>query len=214
MTARRWGATRCTGPNLPADDLEALVTDALLACYTDSQLFGQAVAAHLGEHVRLHQPRAEELTAVQAAATAKQRVRDRYQDDYETGKIAAERYEARARELDTELAALRRRATALQAALEQPALAAVPTDAELSALHAQLDAGIRHGRVDLRKALFRALIDGIDIHDVDDIRPTFRLYDPAAVNADALTAVGEAAGQTPCMANDGGGFASHRVGWS
>ena len=57
----------------------------------------------------------------------------------------------------------------------------LPTPDQLAAMRTHLDHGARHGDLHDRKALFKALLGGLTVHDRDDIRPTFRLYDPAAV---------------------------------
>jgi site-specific DNA recombinase len=179
-TSRRHGPARCTGPSLSADDLEALVTDALLDVYTNTDLFAQAIDAHLSAHADTVADLTEELTAARAAIASKERVRRRYQDDYEAGHLTAARYEDRARQLDDELAALHARVADLEVAAQAPVVPRMPTASELQEMHAHLATGIRSGDVAVRKALFTALVERIEVHDRDDIRPVFRLYDPAA----------------------------------
>lgn len=179
-TARRYGAARCDGPSIPAGELEELVTADLLAAYADSALFDEAIAVALADHAQRHEPVAEELAAVTAALTQKERVRQRYQDDYEAGKLAAERYEARAGQLDTELAGLRARTVELQLELERPDVPGTPTGEQLQVLRDQLADRFRTGDIALRKTLYTALIARLEVHDVDDIRATYRLYDPAS----------------------------------
>lgn len=167
-------------PELFADDLEALVTDALLDVYTNTDLFAQAIDAHLSAHADTVADLTEELTAARAAIASKERVRRRYQDDYEAGHLTAARYEDRARQLDDELAALHARVADLEVAAQAPVVPRMPTASELQEMHAHLATGIRSGDVAVRKALFTALVERIEVHDRDDIRPVFRLYDPAA----------------------------------
>jgi hypothetical protein len=83
-----------------------LVTDALLASYADTAPFTQAIDAHLAAHADREQPLTEQLTASRTAVAAKARVRAKYQDDDENDRLSAERYDARAVELDDELASL------------------------------------------------------------------------------------------------------------
>ena len=52
-TARRFGKAHCTAPSIPADELELLMTDALLDLYGDGNLFAEAVTAHMDQ--REHQ---------------------------------------------------------------------------------------------------------------------------------------------------------------
>ena len=136
----------------------------------------------------------------------------RYQNDYEAGLLAAERYDARAAELDDELAALRARATELETNIQAEPLPSTPTEEQLAALHVRLTEGVRSGDIAIRKALVAALIECIDVHDYDDIRPTFRLYD-----SDGANAVGAEAAVTPGPEDrlaTGALFASRRLGWS
>ena len=179
-TSRRHGPTRCTGPSLSADDLEALVTDALLDVYTNTDLFAQAIDAHLTAHADTVTDLPEELTAAPAARAAQERVGRRGQDDYEAGHLTAARYEDRARQLDDELAALHARVADLEVAAQAPVVPRMPTASELQEMHAHLATGIRSGDVAVRKALFTALVERIEVHDRDDIRPVFRLYDPCS----------------------------------
>lgn len=225
-TARRYGSTRCTGPSLPAVELEELVTEALLACYSDSALFEEAISAHLAGRASRQQPLTEQLHAVTKAIEGKERVLGRYQADYEAERLSAERYEARAAELDEELLALRATAADLELQLTGPDLPTVPTPEELNQLRAHLTTGIRHGDINVRKALFGALVESLVVHDRDDIRPTFRLYDPGATTvlaadspsstADRETAVESGAAGVGGVKTrtDGLRFASRPPRWS
>jgi hypothetical protein len=113
-----------------------------------------------------------------ATPSARGKVIERYRSDYEVGKLSAERYEGRAVELTDKLLALRSRAAELDPKMEQPVLPGVPDQASLNSLREQLTDQIRNGSVPIRKALFTALVERIEVHEPDDIRPTFRLYDP------------------------------------
>lgn len=183
-TARRYGPDRCPAPSLPAKELETLIVEALLACYADTDLFTQAITAHLTARADRQEPLTAELDAVTAAIASKNRVRARYQADYEAGDLSAARYEARAAELDTELARLRERASELRDTIAATPDPTIPTAADLATLHDRLAAGLASGPIAARRALAAALIETIDIHDTDDIRPVFRLYDPTTAPAD------------------------------
>jgi site-specific DNA recombinase len=212
--ARRHGATRCDGPNLPAKELEALLTDALLHSYADTALFSQAIAAHIAAHASRQEPLTEQLTAARAAVSAKKRVRDKYQDDYEADRLTAERYETRAAQLDEELAALYAHVANLELQTDVTELPPLPSEDELAVLRARLGVGVREGSVPVRKALFEALVESIEVHETDDIRPTFRLYDPSAVGMLDTDVADITAGHSADMASDGSLFASRRLGWS
>ncbi len=183
-TARRYGADRCPAPNLPAEELETLIVEALLACYADTDLFTQAITAHLAARADRQEPLTAELDAVTAAIASKERIRVRYQADYEAGELSAARYETRAADLDTELAALHERANQLRDTITATPDPTIPTPAELATLHDRLASGLTSGPVAVRRALAAALIETIDLHDPGDIRPVFRLYDPTTAPAD------------------------------
>lgn len=181
--ARRYGARTCDGPTLPADALETLVTDAVLDLYADTDLFTQAVTAHLDAHATGQEPLAEEATATRAALADKERVRAKYQADYEADRLSAARYETRAAELDEDITALRARLAHLEAATAQPTVPTTPSPDELAALRAHLERGLREGEAEVRKEFFAALVARLEVHDRDDIRPTFRLYDTSLTEA-------------------------------
>jgi site-specific DNA recombinase len=212
--ARRYGASSCPGPSVPAAELEQLITDVLLASYSDSALFTQAIEHHLAQQDAAREPLAEQLTATRAALTDKQRVRQRYQDDYEAGRLAAERYDARAAELDQDIASLQAHMAELELAMDVTAMPRVPSPDELTGLRERLTEGVKEGSVPVRKALFAALVERIEVRDLDDIQPTFRLYDPAATGLLDMLNGENGAGQTPDMADDGLRFASRRLRWS
>ncbi len=177
--ARRYGPTTCNGPSLPADDLELLVTDALLETYANTDLFDQAIDAALAEHAAQVEPMADQAAVARAELAKKQRLRARYQDDYESGELSAARYEQRASELDDDIGALTSRLAQLEHELAGPPLPTRPTPAELARMRADLEHGLRDGPTAARKDLIRALVASIAVHDRDDIRPTFRLYGAA-----------------------------------
>jgi hypothetical protein len=102
----------------------------------------------------------------------------------------------------------------LELVLCAPDLPAVPQDEELEALRVQLTDGVRNGDLSVSKALFTALIAGIEVHDLDDIRPTFRLYDPAGAALVHGQATEKMPGQNTDLAESGLPFTSRRIGWS
>ena len=214
QTNKRYGAAGCDAPTLPAKELEMRLTQALLECYSDSALFTQAIEAHLAAHAERRDPLTEQLLAANTALESKERVRQKYQDDYEAGRLSAERYEGRAAELDKEIATMSARVTELELSLDLGDLPVVPTAAALETMHERLTEGVRSGDVMVRKALFAALVERINVHAADDIRPTFRLYDPAATSLLDGESSSEVPGQRPGKPGDGLRFASRRPGWS
>ncbi|NHC12677.1 recombinase family protein [Motilibacter deserti] len=211
VTARRRGAAACGGPNLPAGEFEELMVEAILASYSDTDVFSDALTAHRERRDDRQGPASEELAAVRASLAAKQRTRQRYQDDYEAGRLSAERYESRAAELDDELTGLTSRTAALELELAGNELPVLPTPAELAAWREALAHAVRTGPVALRKELFSALVESVTVHDSDDIRPALRLYHPD--DAPALP-TDKGAGESLDMANNGVQFARRRPRWS
>lgn len=56
--------------------------------------------------------------------------------------------------------------------LEVGDLPTVPTSDELAVLHERLNEGARSASIAARTSLFAALVEGVEVHDADDIRPT------------------------------------------
>jgi site-specific DNA recombinase len=181
-TARRYGAKKCSAPSLPAEELEDAITESLLDSYRDNALFDEAITRHLARQGVAREPLQEELAHIASTIADKTRVLRRYQDDYEAEKLSAARYESRSAELEEDLLALSTRAANLELQLTGYDLPTAPTAEELVVLRERLVAGVRSGDPRIRKSLFQALVAGIEVHDRDDIRPTFRLYAPDAMN--------------------------------
>jgi site-specific DNA recombinase len=210
ITARKYGKARCQAQSVPAAELETLVTDALLATYTDTAVFTDAINGHLAARAEQTTPLTAELSAATAAAAENERVLRRYRSDYEAGTLDAELYSARAGELNEALLAVRARIAELEAQLDAD-LPVVPTEEEVAQLHATLTERIRTGPVPVRKALFAALVDRLEVHAIDDVRPTFRLG-----GADLLpdTDACDAAGHDHNHATSQEVFACRAPGWS
>lgn len=102
----------------------------------------------------------------------------------------------------------------LELSLDVTELPTVPAPAELAALHSRLSEGVRSGSVPVRKSLFTALVERIEVHDADDIRPTFRLYDPAVTSPLDSPSSSEVPGQRPERHGSGLTFSSRSPGWS
>lgn len=194
VTARRCGAKQCSGPSPPADELEKLVIDAILETYDDHGLFERAVQEYVSRRESREAPLLAQLTAQRKAIATKQRVRDKYQDDYERGALTAERFEERAAELDQELTSLRAHEVDLELSLSAEA-PDVPGQYELEELHAFLRTRLHSGNTEHRKALCSVLIKSLVVHDRDDIAPTFKLLPPTAA-ADAAAGGGTGAART------------------
>ena len=193
-TVRRYGAKKCPAPNLPAEELEDLITESLLDSYRDNALFDEAITRHLARQGVAREPLQEELAHITSTISDKKRVLRRYQDDYEAEKLSADRYESRSAELEEDLLALNTRAANLELQLTGYDLPTTPTTEELEVLRERLVAGVRSGDPRIRKSLFQALVSGIEVHERDDIRPTFRLYDPEAASYLSMQTAGGATG--------------------
>ncbi|MDO9494309.1 MAG: recombinase family protein [Nocardioides sp.] len=179
-TARRYGSKTCGAPHLPAQELEHLVTEALLEVYRDNALFEEAIAKHLVAQQSRREPLERELASLRKSLAEKERVLNRYRDDYEAERLSADRYETRSAELEADIGPLTVRIAALELELGSSLHPTAPSADELAVMRDHLVAGVRHGSAAARKAVFNALVEGLEVHDRDDIRPTFRVYDPAA----------------------------------
>jgi site-specific DNA recombinase len=217
VTARRYGAKKCAGPSLPAGELEDLVITALLDTYADHDLFSQAIEMHLARQAKQQDTVAEQLQAQRTLITDRERVLARYRRDYEDEKLSADRYEARASQLEDELAGMRVHEADLELALtaEQPQL---PEAADLHQLHQLLRERMRTGNTDARKGVCNALIESLVVHDRDDIHPTFRLLPPTetveALEAEDVAAEPAAAVTVGGSAASTSAFARGGPGWS
>jgi hypothetical protein len=87
----------------------------------------------------------------------------------------------------------------------------MPTEADRKALHATLVEQVRTGSVPVRKAMFTALVDSLEVHALDDIRPVFRLGGPDLPGTPDASELARQAGD-PAPA--GGLFASRASEWS
>ncbi|HEX6513935.1 MAG TPA: hypothetical protein VF049_00020, partial [Nocardioidaceae bacterium] len=119
--------------------------------------------------------------AARAAVTHKERLLIKYRDDYEADLLDAGTYTERTRELKGELSAAKARVTELEQQIGVAATAPAPTDADRAALHLLLAERIHTGPVPVRKALFTALVERLEVHAADDVRPTFRLGGPTLI---------------------------------
>lgn len=120
-------------------------------------------------------------------------------------------YSSRTAELVTELDAARARITALELAVATAEVALVPTEEDREALRNVLAQSLHTGPGPVRKALFTALVERIEVHSYDDIRPTFRLYD---LTVAALVIEDDAVANTRVNPFGIAEFASRRTGWS
>lgn len=221
LTARRYGKNECAAPSLPADDLERLVGEALVDLYADSGLFEEAVENYLAEQQAGADPLQAELDAAQAAVTDKERVIARYQADYETGKLDADLYNGRTRELRAGVEAASERIAQLHIQLAEAQAAPVPSDDDRRRLHELLAERVHTGPVPVRKALFTALVARLEVHDIDDVRPTFRLGGPELPELADAASPGDASESNPDPeardsgpASRGQVFACHSSEWS
>lgn len=210
VTSRRYGKSECSAPSLPAEDLERVVADTLLAAYADSELFAGAVSAQLAEMAASAAPLTAELNTVRATLAAKQRLLAKYQADYEADRLDAELYSTRTRELREVVANAEARAANIAIELAAAETAPLPTDDDRAAMHELLTERLHTGPVPLRKALFAAVVVRLEVHAVDDVRPTFRLGADLLGVAAGVAATAEAVE----MADEAAGFAYRSPGWS
>lgn len=174
--ARRYGATTCRGPSLPAVELEMLVAEHLLDAYADSALFDQAIAEHEAAHACAVEPVTEQAVVVRAALSKARRLRAKYQADYEAERLSAARYETRAAELDADITSLGAQLADLEARLAAPESPVVPNPEQLERMRDHLREAVRSGDAGVRKRVFTSLVETVTVHDYDNLDITIRLY--------------------------------------
>ena len=121
---------------------------------------------------------AASATAAKPAATStadNKATLDRYLTAFERGALddADDEVRARLSKLKEQARLLRGRRAQIRAELEQPPEA--PTPVQLDEVVRRIREVITNGEIKMKKALFEALIDRIEIHSDDSLTPIFRV---------------------------------------
>lgn len=168
----RYGRHGCSGPRLPADELDDAVLAALVGLYADSTLIDEAVAAERRFRSQRHRAARDELAAVVSEQKATRDSLERYLDAFEQGQLPAEECASRVRALRARLEQLAWRKGDLEYAMtEEPT---GPSEQAIQRMRAQLADVVRHGTPGQRKALIEAHLAEITLAE-GEIIPLFRV---------------------------------------
>lgn len=122
FSRQRYGTKKCDADLPPADALDAVVLDALLATYRRRNLFDhavQAAAAHADDNHELH---AAELASAEAKIARPRMAIERYLRAFEGATIPEAQCGPRVRQLGQQLTELRARRDNLAEALDAAAI--------------------------------------------------------------------------------------------
>ena len=171
-TRQRYGKEVCTGQRIRADVIEAVVFDAILAVYANPELIKRAVAIKAQEVAAAERQHHDEIVATKAELKKAEDAIERYVHAFEAGTVSDEMFGPRVRELGDRARTLRARRDELAEAAESAA-ADPPTQADLDALHAELEELIHHGSDTRRKAVAQAFVQRLVVVEPGVVRPTF-----------------------------------------
>jgi len=175
-TRQKTGGRGCSSPRLPADDLEDVITEALVSTYGDYDLLTQA-ARDAYALARDEQPRLEaELAGTESQLRETSAAIDRYLRAFEVGSMSDTLCAPRIVELSerrTELTA-RRDELSVQVRASAPQL---PSATQMRVTSEQLRRAMNNGSPDVVKQVIDELVDRIDISSDKQAQPYFRVPD-------------------------------------
>ena len=171
FSRQRYGRTHCDADNLPADQLEDAILNALDQLLTNTPLLEQAIAEAYAE-LDADRPRRQiELDQLHSEEKKLETALDRYFDAFETGNLSPEACKHRIDDLHRRRSGLQQRRAELEADDKQAPTP--PTQAELAQLANDTADIMRAGKPRQQKALLQALIAQIDVSSREEIQPTF-----------------------------------------
>jgi len=172
-TRARYGSKSCPAERLPADEVEAQMTTALLDTYRQTGLIHDAINVIAAEMAEAHGRREQEIGTIDASLAEIAGKIDRYLRAFESGTLtdaAASERVTQLRERQRELYAHRHHLDA------EPAPApGGPTTDELAGRLEVIKNLIAQGAYGTRNALFRALVHEIQVTERNKIKPCFRI---------------------------------------
>ena len=170
----RYGRNVCDADRIRADQLHAVILQAMLAVYADTDLIEQAVAAVAGRRGALRAEQQAEVDAIDAKLAANEAAIDRYLSSFEAGTLPESVAGTRVTALADSNTELRHRRDELQAILDL-AGPQTPDPVQLPALRAEITGAIRSADTRQIKPVVEALVHEIRIDGRGHIQPTFRL---------------------------------------
>ena len=169
---------------------------ALRRTYERSDLIERAVLAARERAEGLRDQHEQELAFTDTEAAKAEEAIERYLGAFEAGTLSEAQCGARLAKLGTKITDLRSRREELLVAMDQ-ASAEVPSDAELSALRAQIDDALANGATPARKALLQALVHEVRAESRDKVVPWFRVRGGEPEKVRALGGLAPPAGFEP-----------------
>jgi site-specific DNA recombinase len=177
-TRYRYGTKECGADRLPKDDLEEAVFEQMVEVYRDGGLIADALEHLAASEAEVTADAENRLSALRQEQATVRRSIDRYFAAFEEGSMSPATCQKRIEALESRLDAL----IAKEHTLETEERASAPPSPEIVAEWAKnLDALLRSGSAQQRKALLRKLIKELRVMNRDEILPTYRI--PALVRA-------------------------------
>ena len=189
-TRQTRGADACTGPRIPADQLEDAVIASLLDTYPNHDLITENLAAALTT-ANANRPQLEtQLAAADKQLRVTEAAINRYLAAFETGSMPAHLCAARLDELTTRRDELTRHKTEVaQHLARQPEAPSIEDTQRVAQI---VEAAIRTGEPSTTKHMLRELIQQIDIDPDRKAYPTYLLPESQVPEPQAARARGTA----------------------
>ncbi|MHB1596532.1 MAG: recombinase family protein [Streptosporangiaceae bacterium] len=195
-TRQSYGTKHCDADQLPADELDAALLDAVRRTYERSDLIERAILAARERAEGLRDQHEQELAFTDTDGRQGRRGHRALPRRLRGRNPVRSQCGARLAKLGTKITDLRSRRDDLLAAMDQ-ASAEVPSDAELSALRAKIDDALANGATPARKALLQALVHEVRAESRDRIVPWFRVRSGEPEKVRALGGLAPPAGFEP-----------------
>ncbi|MEA3077262.1 MAG: site-specific recombinase, partial [Actinomycetota bacterium] len=173
-TRQRYGPQACNAERVRADELETAVFDALVAIYSDPKLIRDATLAQQTDLKADGQRRADALSAMDAELRKADAAVNRYMTAFEDGKLAADMFDDRVRELLAKAELIRSRRAELHAE-GPPNERWVPTNVAVRTVRDDLRDAAKQAPDPIRKAVAQAFVHELRVQAGNVVLPTFRV---------------------------------------
>ncbi len=172
-TRARYGPKSCPAERLPAEEVEARMTAALLDTYEQSGLIHDAINVIAAEIAEANSNRDKEIAAIDAGLAEITGKIDRYLRAFESGTMTDTAASERVTHLKEHQRELRAHRNQLEA--EPTPEPAGPSAGELARMREEIKNLLTNGAPGARNALFRALVHEIQVTGRHKIKPFFRV---------------------------------------
>ncbi|GLZ14973.1 hypothetical protein Acsp04_52080 [Actinomadura sp. NBRC 104425] len=168
----RYGIHSCNAEQLPAEQLDQAVIEALPATYQNVGLFEKAVAAVAERRAERQQIDQKELQVVETEITDAEAGIERYLHAFEAKTLPEDTCGHRVRELADKVAQLRERKIEILDALAD--VPQTPTENDLAKVRDRIREAVDHGAPAARKALIQSLVHEVHVTGRHHVQPVFR----------------------------------------